>query len=103
MQPITSRPEVHESGAQPTAAPDPELVRLRRQLDDCVTCPSAQTPEGRANITRLRAQIDALTAGMAPAVVAASASTLAQAAQAQATAPRPSIVAAVGGYLDLQA
>jgi hypothetical protein len=35
--------------------------------------------------------------------VAAPASTPAQAAQAQATAPRPSIVAAVGGYLDLQA
>ena len=48
--------------AQPTGGLEVELAQYRKQLSECVTCATANTPEGRREIQRIENQISAITA-----------------------------------------
>lgn len=47
---------------KPTGSLEVELAQYRKQLSECVTCASANTPEGRREIQRIENQISAITA-----------------------------------------
>lgn len=48
--------------AKPTGGLEAELAQYRKQLSECVTCTTANTPEGRREIQRIENQISAITA-----------------------------------------
>jgi hypothetical protein len=45
------------SATLPSAGLDAQLARLQTQLADWVNCPSCKTPEGKAKIAEINAQI----------------------------------------------
>jgi hypothetical protein len=47
--------------AKSTGGLEAELAQYRKQLSECVTCATANTPEGRREIQRIENQIRAIT------------------------------------------
>jgi hypothetical protein len=69
-----ARPSSASVATPGPAGLDAQKERVQKQLADCVNCSSASTPEGKAKIEKLSAQLSAVDARLQEAVDARPAS-----------------------------
>ena len=89
IDPVQPRATVAGESPRAPVIADAQLAKREAELSDWVHCPSSKTPEGKAKIAQISAQIDTLKAQIVKAQDAKKSVEAAVKASASAPSPQP--------------